>query len=63
MILETERLMLREMTQSDFDDLAEMLCDPEVMYAYERDFPMKTSGNGLTISCRVTKNTVSVCGA
>ncbi len=38
MILETERLMLREMTQSDFDDLAEMLCDPEVMYAYERDF-------------------------
>ncbi len=38
-----------------FDDLAEMLCDPEVMYAYERDFSKKTSGNGLTISCRATK--------
>ncbi len=38
MILETERLMLREMEQSDFGDLVEMLQDPEVMYAYEHDF-------------------------
>lgn len=37
-ILETERLILREMTQADFCDLAEMLKDPRVMYAYERDF-------------------------
>lgn len=38
MILETERLILREMEQSDFKDLAEMLQNPEVMYAYEHDF-------------------------
>ncbi|MBQ9950557.1 MAG: GNAT family N-acetyltransferase [Clostridia bacterium] len=38
MILETNRLYLREMTQEDFSDLAEMLQDPEVMYAYEHDF-------------------------
>ena len=38
MLLQTERLQLREMEQSDFLDLAEMLRDPEVMYAYEHDF-------------------------
>ena len=37
-ILETERLVLREMEQGDFADLAEILQDPEVMYAYEHDF-------------------------
>ena len=37
-ILETPRLLLREMTQEDFGDLAQMLKDPEVMYAYEHDF-------------------------
>lgn len=47
MILETERLTLREMTQSDFDDLAEMLCDPAVMYAYERDFSEEDVGQWL----------------
>lgn len=38
MILETERLLLREMKQSDFKDLAEILQNPEVMYAYEHAF-------------------------
>lgn len=38
MILETERLILREMEQDDFKDLAEMLQNPKVMYAYEHDF-------------------------
>ena len=38
MILETERLYLREMNQSDFEDLAEILQNPIVMYAYEHDF-------------------------
>lgn len=38
MILETECLYLREMEQSDFPDLAEMLQNPNVMYAYEHDF-------------------------
>jgi len=35
-ILETERIYLREITQADFDDLCEILQDPEVMYAYQR---------------------------
>ena len=38
MILETERLILREMRQTDFQDLAEILQNPNVMYAYEHDF-------------------------
>ena len=37
-ILETERLILREMEQSDFTNLAEILQNPKVMYAYEHDF-------------------------
>lgn len=35
MILETQRLILREMTQTDFPNLCKMLRDDEVMYAYE----------------------------
>lgn len=35
MILETQRLILREMTQADFPDLCKILRDDEVMYAYE----------------------------
>lgn len=38
MILETERLYLRKMNQSDFEDLAEILQNSRVMYAYEHDF-------------------------
>ena len=38
MIFETERLILREMEQTDFKDLAEILQNPNVMYAYEHDF-------------------------
>ena len=38
LILETERLYLREMKQTDFQDLAEILQNPKVMYAYEHDF-------------------------
>lgn len=38
MILETKRLVLRETRQSDFQDLAEILQNPKVMYAYEHDF-------------------------
>ena len=35
MILETERLYLREMNQSDFASLCRILKDDETMYAYE----------------------------
>ena len=38
MILETERLYLREMEQSDYNSLCRILQDKEVMYAYEGAF-------------------------
>lgn len=38
MILETDRLYLREMKQSDFVALCKILQDEEVMYAYEHAF-------------------------
>ena len=41
MILQTERLFLREMDESDIKDLAEILQDKDVMYAYEHDFSDK----------------------
>ena len=38
MILETPRLILREMTQADFPALTEILQDREAMFAYEHAF-------------------------
>lgn len=38
MVLETERLYLREMNQNDFDSLCRILQDEETMYAYEGAF-------------------------
>lgn len=38
MILETDRLYMREMVQSDFKPLCKMLKDKDVMYAYEHAF-------------------------
>lgn len=38
MILETQRLFLREMEQTDFPALCKILQDEEVMYAYEHAF-------------------------
>ncbi len=38
MVLETKRLILREMTQGDFPSLCKILQDDEVMYAYEGAF-------------------------
>ena len=38
MILETERLWLREMTDADFPDLCAILQDAETMYAYAHAF-------------------------
>lgn len=37
-ILETPRLILREMTREDYDDLCEILQDEKAMYAYEHAF-------------------------
>lgn len=38
MEIETERLFMRELKQSDFEDLCRILQDEEVMYAYEGAF-------------------------
>lgn len=38
MILETPRLYLRRLEQSDLQDLKEILQDPQVVYAYEHTF-------------------------
>ena len=38
MILETERLILRELTKDDYDELCIILQDEEIMYAYEHGF-------------------------
>ena len=35
---ETERLILRQMSEKDFSDIAEMLKNPNVMYAWEYVF-------------------------
>jgi len=37
-ILQTDRLILREFIESDYQDLCEILQDKEVMYAYEHPF-------------------------
>lgn len=37
-ILETDRLILRQMDRDDFENLRRFLGDPEVMYAYEHGF-------------------------
>lgn len=37
-ILETERLLLRELVQNDYNDLCRLLQDDETMYAYEGAF-------------------------
>lgn len=38
MIFETERLIVRQLQQDDFQDLAQILKNPQVMYAYEHTF-------------------------
>lgn len=47
MILETERLSLREMTDEDFKDLCEILQDAETMHAYEHAFSDEESWDWL----------------
>jgi len=37
-VLETDRLFLRELVQTDFTDLCAMLQDSDVMYAWEHAF-------------------------
>ena len=44
MILETERLVLRKLEQSDFREACKLLQDPEVMYAYGGPLVIRSSG-------------------
>ena len=46
-ILETKRLLLRKMNESDFDALCKILCDEETMYAYEGAFSDQEVGEWL----------------
>jgi len=47
-LIETERLLIREMEQSDFDALCKILCDEEVMRAaYESAFSLEEVQNWL----------------
>lgn len=41
MVFQIDRLLLRELRQTDFNDLAGILQDPEIIYAYEHDFSDK----------------------
>lgn len=47
-ILETDRLKLRRMKESDYDSLCLMLRDEEVMYAYEHAFDAQEAHEWLT---------------
>lgn len=47
MIVETNRLYLREMTQLDYSDLCKILQDSDVMYAYEGVFSDKETKDWL----------------
>lgn len=47
MILETDRLYMRELTQSDYEDLCQILQDGRVMYAYEGAFSDSEVKEGL----------------
>ncbi|MCI8402312.1 MAG: GNAT family N-acetyltransferase [Lachnospiraceae bacterium] len=47
-LIETKRLILREMTQSDYDALCKIMCDEEVMRAaYEQAFTPEETQNWL----------------
>ena len=46
MIIKTERLILREMTEDDFDALYRILADPEIMQHYPNTFDESVCGTG-----------------
>ena len=61
-ILETERLLLREMTQKDYPSLAAILQDSETMYAYEGPFTDEETQACLSGTLSGTGKTDSVFG-
>lgn len=37
-VIQTERLMLREITENDYEEIGSILQDIEIMYAWEKAF-------------------------
>lgn len=62
MILETERLYLRELEGSDYDSLCKILQDPEVMYAYEGPFSDAEVREGWSVNKPAIRSGDSGCG-
>lgn len=62
MILETERLYLREMNQNDFESLCKILQDKDTIYAYEGAFSDDEAHEWLDRQLTVIKNGVLVYG-
>ena len=50
MNLETKRLILRELTENDFDALYEVLADSDIMLYYPYTFDEKRVMNWITIN-------------
>ncbi len=55
-ILETERLILREMNNNDFEALCKILLDEETMYAYQGAFTIEEAHNWLNSQLERYKN-------
>ena len=62
MIIETDRLYLREMNQGDYEALCKILQDEEVMYAYEHAFTDNEVQEWLDRQISVTVSMDSTCG-
>lgn len=58
MILETQWLCFRRLTQDDFGNLCTILQDPKAMYAYEHAFSDEEVQQWLDRSWNATANTV-----
>jgi RimJ/RimL family protein N-acetyltransferase len=65
MVIETERLLLRELTYKDFPVLFEILSDPETMRHYPQPFDEKYPEDvpaGLNGIFKIIKSTDLDCG-
>ena len=61
-MIETERLILRNYTLSDFDSLYEIMSDPETMQHYPAPLTRTEPATGSPGTWTTMKNTVSVSG-
>ena len=49
LVIETERLVLRELTEADFEAAREILGDARVMYAWEHGFSERRAKSSATL--------------